>query len=167
MNATVRCVTCQRLEKWRLGNLGTEIEVVAPGGVRRAPEAVPVHLVRALLRARRGESGPVVGTCLACGHPMTVLDGTWKALPSWTVESNEGAFTFAEQIEGPNGRMSEDDVVDWLKKKSGWDWSAKNVVAQFHSLMLLVYFIPIFLWVIAVIFTGAFILAALPYFGQF
>lgn len=167
MQATVQCVTCYRLERWRLGNLGTEIEVIAVGGLRRAPEAVPVHLVRVLLSARRGKSRPIVGKCFACGHPMAVSEGSWPALPSWTVEANEGSFTFSEDIEGPNGRMSENDVEAWLKQKSAWDWSAKNVIAQFHSLMLIVYFIPIFLWVMAVIFTGGFIVAALPYFGKF
>jgi hypothetical protein len=161
---TVRCATCHRTEVWRPSRLGKEIEVLAPGGQRRPMVPAPLHLARVLLRARRGESGPVVGACSACTHPMLAEDGPWTPLPMWAVETREGELRFGPAIEGPHGTMSDDEAEQWIEAQYQQRWTARDLVQSLHGLALTFFLFPVALWAVAVVFTATFLLGSLPYF---
>ncbi|MEQ1572123.1 MAG: hypothetical protein ABMA64_41225 [Myxococcota bacterium] len=150
----VACATCHRRERWEAdGSVG----VVTPGGSRRAP--VPARAeIAALARAARGETGPVVGRCSACGQPLVSEGG--GAAAAWEIDLPGTRLRFGSDgsihdERGPVTLADAEAAVDRLSPREepldrpGFGW--------FQGAVLGLMLTPVAVWVFSVVFVSVFL----------
>lgn len=163
---TVRCPACHRIERWRGdGSSAPSVEVIVPGGDRRAPDHPGLAAWGILMRSRHGQLGAIVGACPACGQPLVVTEGAWAALPSWRIDTPEGAVVVGERVTGPEGAFTEEEAEKWLRKRLGAKWTAGFLANQVVvSTMLLTFVLPFALWILGAIYAFFFVYMGLSTF---
>jgi len=147
--ARVRCTCCHRVERWG----GAAPEVVVAGGSRRPPRGPEYEAFQAYAAWRRGASGPLVGTCDACGQPLVLESGEAEPVP-WSVAHPDGDLQL-----GPSGvtcgatEVALDDAERRLEQAyPSWSqWTRGDVVANgFLTGVLPLLVLPMLLWASAV-----------------
>lgn len=109
----VTCQTCWRQERWEDGRVTVEVE----GGGRRP--AIDPQWARGLtaLAAARGEGGPVVAVCEACGQLMVADDATAPGIDV-RVDTPHGPLSVnGGRVTGPHGPLSDEEAQAFLREQ--------------------------------------------------
>ena len=145
----VRCASCHRVERWQ----GSEREVLIPGGSRRPARGPEWAAFSAYAAWRRGEGGPLVGTCDACGQPLVLQRGEAAPCP-FTVAHPDGDLVLGpEAVRCGDTDVALDDAEARIERAFPpfSQWTRGDVVANgFLTGVLPLLVLPMILWVSAV-----------------
>jgi hypothetical protein len=148
----VRCSVCHRQERWTDDD---QVEaVVSEGGARRPSLAPERAAFETWVASLRGELGPIVGSCSACGQPL-VADGSHEAAGPLRVElPSEGWLEIgSEGVRGPEGPVPLDEALAEVRRAwpSGFVLSElRPGLAMFQGGLLTFMLAPFVLWLIGI-----------------
>lgn len=153
----VVCATCHRHERWDAQSRAV-VEVVVPGGRRRADGAPQWARGRTALRAFAGETGPVVDVCSECGQLLVAATPGLAGIEV-RVDTPLGALRVHEQITGPGGPMSREEAEAWLEAQ----YKVPRMRGVWGDLGRLLFFVtvvpPFLLWLGSMLFIAVFLAA--------
>jgi hypothetical protein len=177
----VTCRSCHRVEERPESSApaGSGVVVRAPGGLRRAP--VPERAaLETLLASARGEVGPVVAACPACGLPM-VAEGP---APSGSTPSSLGAaavgaavgaaaaggadripwviglvrFEADGRVVGPEGPLSQEEAERLLDRVLPRSAPVETPgFGLFQGSLLVFMLAPLAVWLFSIVFVSVFL----------
>lgn len=146
---TVRCRVCHRVEQWSADGTRT---VRTEGGGRRPPSPERATF-EVLAASARGELGPVVARCPACGAPL-VADGAAVRIP-WTLPTPQGPIVLAD-----DGTMSPPPEVAERWVAESWPVVVEEdskAFRLFRSSLVMMMLAPVAVWLLAVFFVVLFL----------
>lgn len=160
MEEQVVCAGCHRTEVWSGPSDTCAVRVLTEGGERRPSEPAPLARGRTALRAARGESGPVVGVCEACGQLLVAPPGSRRVPIPVRVDTRDGPVTVQGTLVRRGDAVIEPDEAEaWLTERLGGRWYD----GLGHDLSRLPFFlvlVPVFAgWIFAILFVLTFLAA--------
>lgn len=160
MKHRITCAGCHRVETWRDGPDGRVVAIEMEGGLRRPAEPPVLARARTALASARGETGPVVGVCEACGQLLVAEAESPLAPIEVRLDTPDGAVVVqGPVVRGPQGPISADDAEAFLVERLAPRWS-DGLAADLGRLPFFLVFLPILVgWIGAALFVLSFLSA--------
>lgn len=160
MSHRITCAGCHRVEHWQGEGPERTVDVEVEGGLRRPRGSAVLARGRTALAAARGDEGPVVGVCGACGQLLVAEPGSLLLPIEVRLDTPDGAVVVQGSIvRGPEGVITADDAETYLEERLGESWT-KGLAGDVARLPFFIVLLPIAAgWVAAALFVLSFLSA--------
>jgi hypothetical protein len=155
--AQVSCPCCFRRESWSVTTPRT-IQVHTKGGQRPPSPEHPLAVLEILLDTREHPGQHIVGRCPACDSPLISTEEGIPALDGWTLSTPAGDFEIGDQILGPDGSLSEEEILGQFQHQYRRRWSINIGQSLFTTMLLSSMVVPAFFVFGAFLSVGIFLM---------